>query len=139
MELGKRFTKGAIAKIGALCQFIVTRLQGKPTIKEVYLAMFDSDEFCDTIEKMVSVINTGQLQNNTTYPTPHTRGIAHSEYSLCDSATLRETLLNGRAGKPRPYSNTPKPSLLNIKEDGTMTDTIFPTLADKSQLIKMIE
>ncbi len=54
-----------------------------------------------------------------------------SEYSLCDSATLRET--------PRPYSNTPKPSLLNIKEDGTMTDTIFPTLADKSQLIKMIE
>ncbi len=34
MELGKRFTEGAIAKIGTLRQFIITRLQGKPKAKE---------------------------------------------------------------------------------------------------------
>ena len=72
MELGKRFTEGAIAKIGTLRQFIVTRLQGKPKAKEAIaqlqagseealeniisylkIEMLEDKEFRDTLEKMV--------------------------------------------------------------------------------------
>ncbi len=38
MELGKRFTEGAIAKIGTLRQFIITRLQGKPKVRRMRYA-----------------------------------------------------------------------------------------------------
>ncbi len=36
MDLGKRFTEVAIAKIASLRQFIITRLQGKPKAKEAH-------------------------------------------------------------------------------------------------------
>ena len=85
MELGKRFTEGAIAKIGTLRQFIVTRLQGKPKAKEAIaqlqagseealetiisylkIEMLEDKEFRDTLEKMVSEIKAERLQDHST-------------------------------------------------------------------------
>lgn len=85
MELGKRFTEGAIAKMKPLRQLIITRLQGKPKAKEAiaqleagseealeniisYLKteMQEDKEFCDTLEKMVSEIKAERLQDPST-------------------------------------------------------------------------
>jgi len=85
MELGKRFTEEAIAKMEPLRQLIVTRLQGKPKAKEAiaqleagskealddiisYLKreMLEDKEFRDTLEKMVSEIKAERLQNDST-------------------------------------------------------------------------